>query len=316
MKQTKHILAALLTLALAFSLALPAMAAVNWDDFRIIQQPQNLNIRHGESFTLSVEVDFPAGVVVTYMWILRTSGVQHQMGSLQKTTDKTSVLQLDPSSKYYPPSDLYGEASSWWDYYVRVIAFEEDATVSSKTLTSETVRVTTEYDFVVDIPKQPQNLVIKNGDGFTLGVQATAPAGVEFTYQWYHYVNALSSAMPLKGATSPDLHLEAKDSGYPSPSAEYYCKITAIKKDSDGNILSSRTVSSDDATVTAEKTFGDKLYGITIGPFVSAAMIIMTGGVLAVGWTLPLAPLLIPLVPFVYLFYVVEGFIAGFKDLF
>jgi len=317
MKHTKKLFALLLTLALAFSLAMPAMAAVDWDDFRIVTQPQSMTIKDGDSFTLSVEVDFPAGVVVAYMWILRTTGVQHQLTPFQKTTEKTSVLRIDPSSKYYPAS-VCGESSAWREYYVRITAYEEDSAgnmISSKSLTSDTVRVTAEYDFVVDITKQPQNLVIKNGDSFTLSVQATAPDGVLFAYQWYHYVNALSTDMPIKGATSSELRLGAKDSGYPSPSAEYYCEITAYKE-SGGNVISSRTVYSDDATVLAEKTFWDKLFGVTIGPFISATLIILTGSVMVVGWTLPLAPLLIPFVPFIFLFYVAAGYIQGFKDLF
>jgi hypothetical protein len=139
MKFTKRILAALLTLALALTLTLPAAAAVNWDDFRITTQPQSQTIIHGDSFTLSVEVEAPAGVEVEYQWYLRTRGG----GS--KPIEGATAKDFYCSSTYieYPYVNNYDE------YYCEISGYEKDTdgtVLSSKVLTSGRARVDAERE--------------------------------------------------------------------------------------------------------------------------------------------------------------------------
>jgi len=137
MKQFKRLLALGLAFALAIGLALPAMAVVNWDDFRITKQPQNLTIQKGESFTLGVEVTIPDGVEVGYEW--------YGAGA-RRIADKTDpVLQIGPSDSAYP-SDYTNRAAET-SYRCKITAYEKDSTgetIESKMLYSETVSVTVE----------------------------------------------------------------------------------------------------------------------------------------------------------------------------
>jgi len=138
-KFTKRILAALLTLTLALSLALPTMAAVNWDDFRIAKQPQGLTIKEGESFTLSVEVNVPDGVEVAYQWSISTKRIENAT---------TPELHLGPDDPYYPENSPLGGAST--DYICDITAYEKDGggnVISKRYLISDRVRVTTERSF-------------------------------------------------------------------------------------------------------------------------------------------------------------------------
>jgi len=132
MKFTKRILAAFLTLALALSLALPAMAAVNWSDFRITKQPQNLTIKHGDSFTLSVKVNVPDGVEVEYQWY---------GGSNRIKNATASELYLGPDDQYYPDDYSLGGASS--SFFCEITAYDEDNSGDKRTIWSDTAHVTT-----------------------------------------------------------------------------------------------------------------------------------------------------------------------------
>ena len=142
MKHTKRLLAALLALALALTLALPAMAAagpqsaVNWDEFYIITQPQSQTIAHGESFTLSVEVNVPEGVTwVEYQW--RRSG-----GHIADATE--AVLMLSPGYPGYPRANRpYHSATGHYFVVITAVAEDEDGNViDSRTLHSEVTAVT------------------------------------------------------------------------------------------------------------------------------------------------------------------------------
>jgi len=101
MKHTKRILALAVALALGFTLAVPAMAAVNWDDFYIITQPPEvLYVRNGESFTLSVEAKTPDGVsLVSYRWYRR-------YGDWIEGAE-TAVLRLSPGDPDYPGENTF-----------------------------------------------------------------------------------------------------------------------------------------------------------------------------------------------------------------
>jgi len=133
MKLTKKLLTLLLTLALALSLTLPAMAAVNWDEFRITRQPQDLTIIYGESFTLSVEVSLPAGIVdVEYQWFRRGNWIISIQGA---TEPELRLSHGDLQYASFKSNDVY---------YCEITAYEKDGDgneLSSKTLTSHRVRV-------------------------------------------------------------------------------------------------------------------------------------------------------------------------------
>jgi len=207
MKFLKCILAVLITLVLTFGLAVPAVLAqdvqvqstVNWSDFYIITQPQPQTILYGESFTLSVEVNVPDGVVVEYQWRRSLFGGS-ESGSLRISDGTNSTLQRSHADSHYPARN----------------------------------------DFLI-----------------------------------------------------------------------YYCVITAYEKDANGEVISSRTLTSERARVTTyvERTFWDAIFGITIAPFIIAGALTMTGIVISFGLAIPLAPIM-------FLGTLIYGFILGFMDLF
>jgi hypothetical protein len=167
------------------------------------------------------------------------------------------------------------------------------------------------------ITKQPQSKTIKYGDSFTLSVEVSFPAGVEVEYQWYRWTKD-GSAYPITGATEISLLCGANDFDYPYKNDfyDYHCEIAAHEKDAGGNELSSEKRTSDRVRVTtnyveekAEKTFWDKAFDITLAPFGIA------GGMTLVAITISFG-LAIPFVPFIFLYYLIEGFVIGFRGLF
>ena len=189
----KKWLAALLVFAMALTLALPAMAAVDWDDFHIITQTQDLAIKKGESFTLRVEVNVPDGAEVKYQW--------YRYGS-EIPGATASALQLSPSDPDYP-----------------------------------------------QMPK----------------------------------------------ATSGNYHYYRLE--------RYCCVIDA--NDPDGTELDTATLRSGDITVRVENSFWEKLYSVTLEPFVFAIM----GTIGAFIWVGPLALT-------GSLYFLVERYITNFRELF
>ena len=139
MKFTKRMLAMVLTFALALSLALPAMAAVNWSDFRITKQPKDKIIKYGDSLTLSVEVNVPAGVEVEYQWYYFPST------SVLIENATTHELYLNPDHPNYPPSERLGGVER--SFYCEITAYEKDGggnVISSREIRSDKVNVRTE----------------------------------------------------------------------------------------------------------------------------------------------------------------------------
>jgi hypothetical protein len=132
MKFAKRMLATLLTLALTLALALPAMAAVNWNEFKITKQPQDPKITHGEILTLRVEVNIPEGVEVEYKWW--HFGVHIENSNAPE-------IHISPDNPRYPR----WEGSD--DYYqCGITAYEKDNggnIISSQTLVSNSVIVKT-----------------------------------------------------------------------------------------------------------------------------------------------------------------------------
>ena len=117
MKCTKRILATVLAFAVALSFALPGMAAVDWNSFLFIRGPLDMTIKHGDSFTLSVEVRIPAGVEdVEYQWLF---------GRIPIENATTSELHCEPEDSYYPEYNRHGGVSK--DYTCQVTAYEKDS---------------------------------------------------------------------------------------------------------------------------------------------------------------------------------------------
>ena len=141
----KKLLAALLVLVLALSLALPAMAAVNWNEFRITKEPRDITIKYGDSFTLSVEVRVPEGVEAEYEW--------YSDGKIENAT--APELRLGPYDPKYPEyTRLGGDSTNWGGattrYRCEITAYEKDEAgniVSSRSL-SAYARVSTERTFL------------------------------------------------------------------------------------------------------------------------------------------------------------------------
>ena len=138
MKLTKRVLATVLAFALALSFALPSMAAVNWEKLYFTKRQQDITIKHGDSFTLSVEVNVPDGVEVQYQWYCVPSGEV----PIENAT--THELQISPNTAIYPSNDRLGGTVA--KYRCRVTANEKDDAenvISSKSL-DNTVTVRTE----------------------------------------------------------------------------------------------------------------------------------------------------------------------------
>ena len=118
MKRLFSILLAVCLLAgLASAGAVPA-TAVNGDDFKIITQPQAVTVPYGSSFTLSVEVNVPAGVeVVSCVW--RPYSGMHG-------ADAGSVLHVSPGDPMYPEA-YRPYLAAYVSYYCVITAVEVDA---------------------------------------------------------------------------------------------------------------------------------------------------------------------------------------------
>ena len=117
--------------------------------------------------------------------------------------------------------------------------------------------------------------IVKHGKSFTIFVEVNIPDGVDrVEYQWYRILNNKL----IEGATTATLQLSPNDPDYPNSSnsrrgtggyldAGYECVVTGY---ADGDVILSKTLKSGEFSVSVEGTFGDKLYSITISPFVEA----------------------------------------------
>ena len=164
--------------------------------------------------------------------------------------------------------------------------------------------------------QQPQNLTIKHGESFTLSVEVNVPAGVDVEYQWRRSPvgGSDTDSTRIAGATESDLQLSSSHAHYPYENNyyDYFCEITAYEKDAGGTVLPSQILTSDKARVTTEereKSFWDKVYSVTLEPFAYAGKMTFSGILISMG-------LLIPISPFYFLYFLVEGYVKGFKGLF
>jgi len=150
----KKLLAALLTLALSLTLALPTAFAeegetgsqVNWDDFYIVTQPvASLSMFSSDTVTLRIEVNIPEGVEVGYQW--RYSGV------IPDATEPVLTIGPDdwwPRSSDEPTSGpSAGSWSSRWPRRTEISVWciitayekEDDAIVTSRELRSDAAQI-------------------------------------------------------------------------------------------------------------------------------------------------------------------------------
>jgi len=145
MKNTKRILAILLNFALALGLAAPVMAAVNWNEFYIVTQPQDLYVPNGEGFTLNVEMNIPDWVdEIAYQWY-NFNGMVPIEGATADT------LLINPGDPDYPRSSrsfFSGYGGSHVGHYIcRITAYTEESGTQSRTHSTLHATVTAEGTF-------------------------------------------------------------------------------------------------------------------------------------------------------------------------
>ena len=288
MKHTKRLLALLLALVLALGLAMPAMAAVNWDDI-IVTPPQDLFVPYGESYTLSVEVVAPAGAEVSYQWHRRVTvlGSRFNVGWSDLIPGATSpTLQLNPGDDFYAPvPGTSNDGTHVQKLYCTIVIAGGDLvneSMWSATVTMEGAAWEDQFKTIV----QPQDMTVKHGESIVLSAQANKPDGVsEVTYQWYRSINKDDTGIyyqAIEGATAPTLQLHPGNFDYPEQSGSiaynryfqdaghfaewYFCVSTAV----DSVTGLSKTSSSRAAYVKVRAAFGEKLYSVTLEPFVYA----------------------------------------------
>ena len=307
MKFTKRLFAVTLIMALALGLAMPAAAAVNWDEFRITGQPQGKTVTYGESFTLGVEVAVPEEVeAVEYHWYREAEAIEGAAAP---------ELRLGPGDREYPS---YARDNTGWNgkYYVKVTAYETDGdgSVVSSELRSNDVTVIVRT-FAVWRPTN--RFAVKYGESFTLRAAAEVAPGVELKYKWR---KGYSSNSPvIQNATGPELRIGPNDPNYPltrkfgplEQSSYYFCDITAQVKDENGKVVNSKTVSSgsNHEVTVRNDTFLGLLFTIIVEPF-------LYGGSLAVVTSAMTMGLLIPFAPITFVFGLLFGFGIGFVKVF
>ena len=199
----------------------------------IIKQPQDLNLKHGEGGTLSVEATAEEGATLSYQWYQAQDATGTENGTaIEGATDANLTIGADA-----PAGTTH--------YYCVVTASRGSET---KTATSNIATVTVQKPEIKapEIIKQPQDLNLKQGEGGTLSVEATAEEDATLSYQWYQAQNATSTenGTILDGATNASLAIDKNAS---AGTTYYYCVVTASR---DGE---SKTTTSNIATVTVQR---------------------------------------------------------------
>ena len=179
----------------------------------IIKQPQDLNLKHGEGGTLSVEATAEEGATLSYQWYQATDATSTGNGTILDGATNAS-LAIDKN------------ASVGTTYYYCVVTASRDD--ESKTATSNIATVTVQRPALQApvIKTQPQSLTLTQGDGGMLSVEATAEEDATLSYQWYQAKDATSTenGTLLKDATNASL---AIDKNAPAGTTYYYCVVTA-----------------------------------------------------------------------------------------
>ena len=96
------------------------------------------------------------------------------------------------------------------------------------------------------ITKQPQSLILTQGEGGTLSVEATAEEDATLSYQWYQATDATSTANGVEIKDAIDASL-AIDKNAPAGTTYYYCVVTASRGSE------TKTATSNIATVTVQR---------------------------------------------------------------
>jgi len=165
MKYTKNLFALLLTLVLALSLALPALAQEPSLALPVIAgQPQSVHLTQSGRFTLRVEAHIPTGDLIGYRWYRAEAGGE------------------DTFCGYDAEYSGYIGRAETQTYYVEVYNRGNPTFM----VTSDTVQVTLEppADAYPVITAQPQPVTIRVDSDFKLSVEAHIPNGDEITYIW------------------------------------------------------------------------------------------------------------------------------------
>ena len=199
----------------------------------IIKQPQSLILTQGESGALSVEATAEEDATLSYQWYQAQNATSTGNGTILDGATNAS-LAIDKN------------ASAGTTYYYCVVTASRDG--ESKIATSNIATVTVQRPAlqVPVIKTQPQDLNLKQGEGGTLSVEATAEEGATLSYQWYQAKDAASTenGVAIKGATDANLTIGADA---PAGTTHYYCVVTASR---DGE---SKTATSNIATVTMQR---------------------------------------------------------------
>ena len=122
-------------------------SAFNWEDFYFITDlPQDLYVKRNKSFTLSVEVNIPDGVEVTYQWYV---GVDRTYVPIEGAT--ASTLQLGPDDDSYPkaenPHSQIVEAGSRQSYFYCEITAIDSVDRQSETRYTRQATITVRGSF-------------------------------------------------------------------------------------------------------------------------------------------------------------------------
>jgi len=266
----KKTLALLLTLILALGLGVPAMAAPG---FSIVAQPQDITINFGESFTLSVEAEVPAGGGATYQW--RRVG-----GSWNFTIPGATgpALRLSYGDQAYPDAfprnDSYAPAS--YECVITLVPGGERLTSDRAVVAVRTIILT-----------QPRSLSIGARESFTLSIEAQAAPGWEIAYQWIKW-----GFGDIAGAKDPTLRLSNGDPAYPEAvisigkaTGYYDCRVTVYQKDESGNRINEASFTSLSASVDRKLNFWEFIqyafglatngvFGILLFPIVFPALML------------------------------------------
>jgi len=150
MKQIKRILALAVALALAFTLATPAMAATDWNGFFVVRLTdtygrERLYIPHGESITLTAQANIPDGVdEVAYQWYWCYSTSGWYENPIEGAT--TDTLRLSPGDDGYPAGGRAWGGAHAAQFHCEVTAIDNGDGQSKKDSTG-TIAVYVEGSF-------------------------------------------------------------------------------------------------------------------------------------------------------------------------
>ncbi|MBW3564042.1 MAG: hypothetical protein KY459_04910 [Acidobacteria bacterium] len=156
----------------------------------ITQQPQSTSVQAGGSATLSV---MATGTALQYQWLEVSGTTQTPISGATGATFTTPALTSTKS------------------YAVRV-------SNSCGTRTSNTVTVTVTQCQRPMITKQPQDITIPRGAGFTLTVEATGEGFLQ--YQWFVGQSG-DTSRPISGGVGPGLFIGTLDK-----TTSYWVQVT------------------------------------------------------------------------------------------